>query len=121
MRGSATDRFQVVEDGILLLSAVPHREQPLKSQQGPSSNLKFLLQNKISLTADFRIKFDPRITGRGWIAQSGFDCSTCQVAANKTKSMIKLTAAPRDSLGEMKLRDNKWLIPYDVADFTFAD
>ena len=45
MRGSATDRFKVVKEGMLLLSAVPHQEVAPKSWQGPSPNLKVLVQN----------------------------------------------------------------------------
>lgn len=44
MRGSSRDRYQVIDEGVLLSSALPHRETPPKSWQGPSPNLKVLLR-----------------------------------------------------------------------------
>jgi mono/diheme cytochrome c family protein len=44
LRGSGQDRFQVVEDGMVLFSALPHVERTPKSWQGPSPNLKVEMQ-----------------------------------------------------------------------------
>nr|WP_261361257.1 DUF1592 domain-containing protein [Aeoliella straminimaris] len=44
MRGSSGDRYQVLDEGLLLYSALPHREQAPKSWQGPSPNMKMLLR-----------------------------------------------------------------------------
>ncbi len=44
LRGSAQDRFHVVDEGLMLYSTLPHREVPPGSWQGPSPNLKLELQ-----------------------------------------------------------------------------
>lgn len=44
LRGSGQDRFQVVDDGMMLFSALPHVERTPKSWQGPSPNLKVEMQ-----------------------------------------------------------------------------
>ncbi|MEE2940690.1 MAG: DUF1592 domain-containing protein [Planctomycetota bacterium] len=44
LRGSARDRFKVVEDGMVLYGAVPHREVAPGAWQGPSPNAKLELQ-----------------------------------------------------------------------------
>ncbi len=43
-RGSQQDRFQVVDEGLMLFSAVPHREVAPTSWQGPSPNMKLEMQ-----------------------------------------------------------------------------
>lgn len=44
LRGSARDRFQVVEDGMVLYGAVPHKEVSPGAWQGPSPNAKLEMQ-----------------------------------------------------------------------------
>ncbi len=44
LRGSGQDRFRVVDEGMMLLSALPHREKPAESWQGPSPNLALEMQ-----------------------------------------------------------------------------
>ena len=44
MRGSSGDRYRIVDNGLLLFSALPHKEQAPKSWQGPSPNMKMLLR-----------------------------------------------------------------------------
>jgi hypothetical protein len=43
-RGSSEDRFRVVEEGLVLLSGLPHREKPSESWQGPSPNVALEMQ-----------------------------------------------------------------------------
>ena len=44
MRGSASNRYYVVDDGMILNSALPAKEVTPKSWQGPSPNLKLLIK-----------------------------------------------------------------------------
>lgn len=44
MRGSSSDRYRVLDRGLLLLSALPHKERVPKSWQGPSPNMKMLVR-----------------------------------------------------------------------------
>ncbi|MFY0686672.1 MAG: DUF1592 domain-containing protein [Cyclobacteriaceae bacterium] len=56
MRGSTDDRYEVVEDGIVLYGALPHKEVTPKSWQGPSPNLKLLFRKVFPETGDFQFK-----------------------------------------------------------------
>ncbi|MEQ8555728.1 MAG: DUF1592 domain-containing protein [Cyclobacteriaceae bacterium] len=53
MRGSDADRYEVVEDGIILYSALPHKEVTPKSWQGPSPNLKLLMRKVFPENGEF--------------------------------------------------------------------
>ncbi|MCA8974110.1 MAG: DUF1592 domain-containing protein, partial [Planctomycetes bacterium] len=53
LRGSGQDRFRVVDEGMILLSALPHREVTPKSWQGPSPNLKLEMQRCWPERGDF--------------------------------------------------------------------
>ena len=122
MRGSATDRFQVDDEGILLFSAVPHREQVPKSWQGPSPNLKVLIQDDFPRNGDFRMKVTAQ-RSQSWGDASDKDRLITlreSIPAKETEATVKLSANKCKRIGEMKLRDDKWLIPIDVADTTFA-
>ena len=44
MRGSASNRYYVVKEGMILNSALPAKEVTPKSWQGPSPNLKLLIK-----------------------------------------------------------------------------
>jgi hypothetical protein len=43
-RGSSRERFRVVDEGLILLSGLPHREKPSESWQGPSPNVALEMQ-----------------------------------------------------------------------------
>ncbi|MFN3240492.1 MAG: DUF1592 domain-containing protein [Planctomycetota bacterium] len=53
LRGSGQDRFRAVDEGMILLSALPHREKVPKSWQGPSPNLKLEMQRVWPEQGDF--------------------------------------------------------------------
>lgn len=56
MRGSDRNRFKVVENGITMYSAAPHKEEPPKSWQGPSPNLKVLIKNNFPAEGKFVVR-----------------------------------------------------------------
>ncbi len=117
MRGSATDRFKMVEDGMLLFSAVPHREVAPKSWQGPSPNLKVLVQNDFPRCGDFRMKVRAR-KSKSWSSDDLKDRLISlrePVAAESSDSTIRLLAKRCKKPEGMELRDGKWLIPTNVA------
>lgn len=67
LRGSSQSRFRSVEDGIILYSALPHKEKVPKSWQGPSPNLKLEMQRCFPETGDFLF----RVTAsRGYLVDS---------------------------------------------------
>lgn len=53
LRGSSHERFRIVEEGMLLYGALPHRERVPQSWQGPSPNLKLELQRCFPEAGDF--------------------------------------------------------------------
>jgi len=56
LRGSSQDRFRTVDEGMMLLSALPHREVVPQSWQGPSPNLKLELQHCWPRQGDFVLR-----------------------------------------------------------------
>lgn len=56
LRGSSQDRFRVVEEGMILFAAVPHKEKVPKAWQGPSPNLKLQLQRCFPEVGDFAFR-----------------------------------------------------------------
>ena len=56
MRGSHKHRYQVTEGGMLLDSAVPHREVAPGSWHGPSPNLKMLIRRDFPAAGDFVLR-----------------------------------------------------------------
>ena len=117
MRGSATDRFQIIEDGLLLLSAVPHREVAPKSWQGPSPNLKVLVQNDFPRSGDFRMKVRAR-KSKSWGNDDLKDRLISlrePVPAEHSDSTIRLLAKQCQSPKGMELREDTWLVPTNIA------
>lgn len=55
-RGSSRGRFRVIDEGLVMYSAVPHRETTPKSWQGPSPNMKLEMQRCFPLEGDFAFR-----------------------------------------------------------------
>jgi len=53
LRGSGQDRFRAVDEGMILLSALPHKEKVPQAWQGPSPNLKLEMQRVWPEQGDF--------------------------------------------------------------------
>lgn len=64
LRGSSQDRFRVVDEGMILLSALPHREVAPGAWQGPSPNLKLELQRCWPEQGDFVMRV---VASRGYL------------------------------------------------------
>lgn len=56
MRGSSRERFTILDEGMNLYSALPHREKAPKSWQGPSPNLKMLVRSGFPSDAPFALR-----------------------------------------------------------------
>ncbi|HEX9792636.1 MAG TPA: DUF1592 domain-containing protein [Planctomycetota bacterium] len=66
LRGSSQDRFHSVDEGLILYSALPHKEVAPGSWQGPSPNMKLELQRVFPEAGDFVM----RVTAsRGYLVQ----------------------------------------------------
>jgi mono/diheme cytochrome c family protein len=63
-RGSSTDRFHVVDEGVVLYSALPHREVAPGAWQGPSPNMKLEMQRVFPQEGDFVLRVE---ASRGYL------------------------------------------------------
>lgn len=67
LRGSSHSRFRAVDEGVVLYSALPHREVAPGSWQGPSPNLKMEMQRVFPETGDFVMRVE---ASRGFLLES---------------------------------------------------
>lgn len=56
MRGSSSDRYRVVDDGLLMFSALPHKEEAPQSWQGPSPHMGLLLRRCFPESGPFALR-----------------------------------------------------------------
>ena len=66
LRGSAQDRFRVVDEGMMLLSGLPQHEKPSGSWQGPSPNLALEMQRCWPERGAFALRVE---AARGYVPQ----------------------------------------------------
>ncbi len=119
MRGSAADRYEVVDDGIILYSAVPHKEVTPKSWQGPSPNLKLLMRKvfpengelKFTIHASRGYQLEKNI--QGMISLRG------DQPVGITDHTTKLSATNAEKTNNLLLKDGK-LVPEDITKFSYA-
>ncbi|GGF49386.1 hypothetical protein GCM10011339_42500 [Echinicola rosea] len=123
MRGSNADRYQVVDEGIMLYSAVPHKEVTPKSWQGPSPNLKLLFRRHFPEEGDFvfRVKAS---RGYQWSAQKeGLIGLRNDQPADKLEETVVLAPSMGRGLLNMSIQ-GQWMKPKELtenssATFTF--
>lgn len=63
-RGSSADRFHVVEEGVVLYGALPHKEVAPGAWQGPSPNMKLEMQRVFPREGDFVLRVE---ASRGYL------------------------------------------------------
>lgn len=67
LRGSSQSRWRSVEEGVILYSALPHKEVAPGSWQGPSPNLKLEMQRVFPETGNFEMRVR---ASRGFLVES---------------------------------------------------
>ncbi|MDP7063335.1 MAG: DUF1592 domain-containing protein [Planctomycetota bacterium] len=67
LRGSSQSRWRSVEEGVVLYSALPHKEVAPGSWQGPSPNLKLEMQRVFPENGDFEMRVR---ASRGFLLES---------------------------------------------------
>ncbi|AGA78161.1 putative membrane protein [Echinicola vietnamensis DSM 17526] len=115
MRGSHADRYQVVDEGIMLYSAVPHKEVTPKSWQGPSPNLKLLFRRHFPEEGDFvfRVKAS---RGYQWEAQKeGLIGLRNDQPAEKLETTILLLPKAGKDLQNMSMQ-GPWMKPKELTE-----
>ncbi|GAB3649680.1 hypothetical protein GCM10028791_15650 [Echinicola sediminis] len=124
MRGSQADRYQVVDEGIMLYSAVPHKEVTPKSWQGPSPNLKLLFRKVFPEEGDFEFRVKAS-KGYQWFTQKeGFIGLRSDKPAQKLPATIELKAAEGKKLVNLA-KKGQWLVAKELtmpsaAEYTFT-
>ena len=114
MRGSSADRYEVVDEGIILYSALPHKEVTPKSWQGPSPNLKLLIQNHYPTEGDFELRVKAS-KGYQWYKQkAGFISLRNNSPAEKLEGAIILQAKDCRQKENLRLLNNQ-LVPNEVT------
>ncbi|SNZ01065.1 DUF1592 domain-containing protein [Flagellimonas pacifica] len=121
MRGSASNRYTIVEEGLLLNSALPAKEVAPKSWQGPSPNLKMLIREDFPRIGDFVFRVE---ASRGYSSWSPDDERLIDLRKNdvapQSSETIHISAKDVERSQNLTLDSNKWLIPENVADNSFA-
>jgi mono/diheme cytochrome c family protein len=114
MRGSASNRYTMVDEGMMLNSALPHKEVTPKSWQGPSPNLKLLIREDFPRAGDFAFRV---VAARGYNSLSVerlIDLRK-QIPAKESAKAIHIKAREIKEKNGFILKKNRWLIPKEVA------
>ncbi|MEP5339459.1 MAG: DUF1592 domain-containing protein [Algibacter sp.] len=119
MRGSANDRFAVVDNGLMLYSALPHKDVPPRSWQGPSPNMKMLIKNNFPRAGSFvfRVKASK---GRALAAKEGLIGLRRDKPAKVLPSSILLNIDDVYESKKLQEKDNKFLVPTVIDDSATA-
>ncbi|WP_282134039.1 DUF1592 domain-containing protein [Seonamhaeicola maritimus] len=121
MRGSASDRYSVEEEGMILYSALPHKEVPARSWQGPSPNVKMLIKNNYPKTGGpFALRVEAS-KGHAIALTEGLIELREDKPASLLPSSIRLFAV-KDFVGETSnlVEKDSLLVPVQVDGFTNA-
>jgi len=128
MRGSAVDRYRVTNDGIVLDSALPHKEVTPKSWQGPSPNLKVLLRRCAPSAGPFRLRvsaskgaFSNELP-RGLVSLRGTHSLVTQEDLGELKSkpkQIVVSAADFDGFRNVQQKEDA-LVAEDITKNCYA-
>jgi uncharacterized membrane protein len=114
MRGSASNRFSIVKEGMVLSSALPAKEVTPKSWQGPSPNLKLLIKEDFPRTGDFAFRVEASKGYHSLAIERLIDLRNDQPATISSKT-ITIDAKDVSYNGDFVLKNNLWLMPKDVA------
>lgn len=114
MRGSASNRYNIVDEGMMLNSALPHKEVTPKSWQGPSPNLKLLIREDFPREGDFAFRV---------VASRGYNSTSIErlidlrknVPAEQSHMAIHIPAKEIENKDGFVLKNNRWLMPKEVA------
>lgn len=121
LRGSAGDRYAMMDDGMLLYSALPHFDVPPKSWQGPSPNMKMLIKNGYPKSGDFMFRVK---ASRG--APMGSNHRIISLRGRPELPPVDIAESMRvpansfEDLGNLVLNDDGILMPKDIAAYSWA-
>ena len=127
MRGSHSNRYNVVKEGMILSSALPAKEVTPKSWQGPSPNLKLLIKENFPRTGDFAFRVH---TSKGYNSRSIERLIDLRDKSPRLEKFKAVSVSAIDIMRKLKqngkakdfiLKDNKWLMPKDFANWVWTE
>ena len=116
MRGSGSNRYSIVKEGLILNSALPAKEVTPKSWQGPSPNLKLLIKQDFPREGRFAFRVE---ASRGYYSMTDerlIDLRKVKLA-RETGEAIFVAAKDIKNKENFVLKNNRWLLPKDVASY----
>lgn len=119
MRGSHADRYEVVEDGVILYSALPHKEVSPKSWQGPSPNLKLLVKDYFPMEGDFEFRVKASKGYQEHVKKEGLISLRNPVPAEKMDATITLRASAFKNRTNL-IRKGKYVLAGDLTKYSYA-
>ncbi|MCL6265847.1 DUF1592 domain-containing protein [Flagellimonas myxillae] len=119
MRGSHADRYEVVEDGVILYSALPHKEVSPKSWQGPSPNLKLLVKDYFPMDGDFEFRVKASKGYQEHVKKEGLISLRRPIPAEAMESTIAL-AGRRFENKKNLVQKGMYLISEDLTNYSYA-
>lgn len=118
MRGSMSDRYEVTEGGMLLYSALPHKDVPPRSWQGPSPNLKMLIKNDFPTEGPFIFRVEAS-KGNAIKNKEGLISLRENIPAEVSSKTVIVKAIENVKANRTIVKDDKWLLA-EAAD-AYAD
>ena len=121
MRGSASNRYAVVNEGIILNSALPAKEVAPKSWQGPSPNLKLLVREDFPREGDFIFRVEASRGYNSWTEEDErlIDLRK-DIPAKQSSESIYINASSVLPVENLIFKNKQLLMPEDVATISQA-
>ena len=116
MRGSASNRYNIVKEGMVLNSALPAKEVTPKSWQGPSPNLKLLIKEDFPRTGDFAFRVEASKGYHSTAIERLIDLRNDKPAISSSKT-INIVAKELKYNNDFVLKNKHWLMSKDVAQY----
>ena len=92
-RGSDPDRFSMAKEGLLMQSAKPHKEEPPKSWQGPSPNVKMVIKDCFPGKGSFAFRME---VSKGYIDKKSEGVFPLKDQKPKTKTKESIVIHAKD-------------------------
>ena len=118
MRGSANDRYAVENDGMILYSALPHKDVPPRSWQGPSPNAKMLIKDNYPKSGNFVLRVNAS-KGYGITMREGLIDLRENKPAKVNSNTINLLAIKSKENSNLVLKDSL-LVPVRIDSIASA-
>ena len=116
MRGSSSNRYYIVDDGMILNSALPAKEVTPKSWQGPSPNLKLLIKEDFPREGKYAFRIEASKGYNSLSIERLIDLREKEPALDFENS-FSVNAKDLNINNSFNL-DNKNLIPKEFASFS---